>query len=373
MSRGGKKPAPAPVTTDDPLGRLTADLAEIGGKLVDVLGKAVKTFDVVTLLTRPIGEILDNVATLTISAVELGGMVVHKLLEWTERFIKMIKEAMNAPIEVPFLSAFYQQHVGNDMTALSASVLLIAVPVTLIYKACTGKAPVERVAVAAAPQMFATDSQARRAFGYQVGGVAAAGAVGSVVALIRYLSTACASFLSRTADQLSALAGAQWVKSITLGLSVGKVGATFYSILDEKAPTSIRVVRGVRVVTQSLGIIPAYLSRVVAGAAPGTVLPNQLVGLGQLKAAAKCIDCIPVVVLGGLAAYYHFKEDAPVAAAADLTLTALFVADTIGTVLDAAGEKAWSAGLMYGSLALSTPLTVVPLASEWVTLPELIW
>lgn len=51
-----------------------------------------------------------------------------------------LKDVMNAPIEIPILSALYRKGSGeHDLSMTNAVCLLVAIPSTVLYKAVTGK------------------------------------------------------------------------------------------------------------------------------------------------------------------------------------------------------------------------------------------
>jgi ABC-type maltose transport system permease subunit len=48
---------------------------------------------------------------------------------------------MNATVQIPLISKLYKDISGNDLSALDAIALLIAIPVTIIFEVVHGKRP----------------------------------------------------------------------------------------------------------------------------------------------------------------------------------------------------------------------------------------
>ncbi|KAI0750918.1 hypothetical protein C8Q80DRAFT_1118866 [Daedaleopsis nitida] len=67
--------------------------------------------------------------------------VFDALIDLVADFMGDAQSLMNETIDIPLLSPLYKMISGNDLSALDAISLLIAVPTTILYKAITGKKP----------------------------------------------------------------------------------------------------------------------------------------------------------------------------------------------------------------------------------------
>ncbi|KAJ1303722.1 hypothetical protein OPQ81_008146 [Rhizoctonia solani] len=67
--------------------------------------------------------------------------VVIGLIEFCGHLVEDIKVGLNAKIDVPLLGPLYRRISGNELSMLDAMALLAAVPITVSYKAITGKRP----------------------------------------------------------------------------------------------------------------------------------------------------------------------------------------------------------------------------------------
>ncbi|TFK81376.1 hypothetical protein K466DRAFT_569058 [Polyporus arcularius HHB13444] len=67
--------------------------------------------------------------------------VFDALIELIADFMGDAQSLMNQIIDIPLLSPLYKWMSGNDLSALDAVSLLIAIPTTVLYKAITGKKP----------------------------------------------------------------------------------------------------------------------------------------------------------------------------------------------------------------------------------------
>ena len=92
--------------------------------------------------TFSIGDILKVVGRdIALACIDGIGSVVKGLLRTLGAIVRTFKKGMNTKIQLPLLSKLYKNISGNDLTALDAMALLIAVPTTLLLKAILWKRP----------------------------------------------------------------------------------------------------------------------------------------------------------------------------------------------------------------------------------------
>lgn len=89
-----------------------------------------------------IGDVLKLVGgEIALAFVDGTEKIVVGLLKGLAGIIHWIKAGMNATVQIPLISKLYKDISGNDLSALDAIALLIAIPVTIIFKAVHGKRP----------------------------------------------------------------------------------------------------------------------------------------------------------------------------------------------------------------------------------------
>jgi hypothetical protein len=82
------------------------------------------------LLETVVDLVLDTLKNICVSALKLGEIIVG-----------IIKKALTANIDIPFLSSFYKSITGHQLTLLDGMSLLLAIPTTIVYKIGVDKAP----------------------------------------------------------------------------------------------------------------------------------------------------------------------------------------------------------------------------------------
>lgn len=72
-------------------------------------------------------------------AIDVGGNLLQLGLRMVGKIIAMLKEILNTVIEIPIVSDFYQEHSnGRQLKIMDIATLLIAAPLTIIYKLVFG-------------------------------------------------------------------------------------------------------------------------------------------------------------------------------------------------------------------------------------------
>lgn len=93
-----------------------------------------------------LGEMLEHVLEiLAAGVVEMTKDAVDAFLDVVIAILGKIKAAAHKPWHIPFISPLYKNFIdpGRDLSAISLSCLIMAVPATIVFKIVTGKAPVE--------------------------------------------------------------------------------------------------------------------------------------------------------------------------------------------------------------------------------------
>jgi hypothetical protein len=131
----------------DFLGVLERELGPNGEKLLDDF---TKSFDYIERFfsgsgSTPellLGAVLEFAKAMALTALKVTSAIIDAVMDLVEEILESLKEAVNAAWEIPFLSDLYHSITkGRDLTVLSLTALLIATPVTLMYKASFGEAP----------------------------------------------------------------------------------------------------------------------------------------------------------------------------------------------------------------------------------------
>lgn len=364
MSRTGDAGAaaatPAP---DDVLAQLNEDLREVGGKLMTLVGDLASALGA-AFADMTINEILDRTVEAMDSGIDLVQTIVYKLFQWVERLIALLKKYINEPIELPVISTLYKKHIGSDMTPLDAVVLLLAIPVTLVYKAATGRPPFARGPAAEADEAdlsFGTESQGKGVLQFS-GIIAASGvALGVIIKGVCYMSHGFARSLEKIGEQLSLAPKTRVVQKVMVGVALIKSGLGLYGVIKGAgASTAITVLRSVRTALQVVGIGIAVFAH-------GD--PTGMRGKG-LKIVSKTLDLPLSVALGVMALGDHWSVGGKAAAVVDGILIVVSLADVAGVYCDHAQRKDLAAIFTAASMGVGTILAIVPLAMEFDVLPE---
>ena len=86
------------------------------------------------LSNRTAGDLLALVRDASIALLELADNIVDLFLEMVKSVLDRIITFLTAPIDIPFLSDFYQSVAGSTLSIVDLVALIVAVPVTLIMK-----------------------------------------------------------------------------------------------------------------------------------------------------------------------------------------------------------------------------------------------
>lgn len=361
VTRAGDGPATPTPAPDDPLEQFSKDVREVGEKLLTLLGDLSAALGAV-FNDMSINDILDRATAAMDSGIDLVQTIVYKLFEWVERLIALIKKALNERIELPVISALYKKHIGSDMTPLDAMLLLIAIPVTLVYEATTGKPPFARDPAAPAETLsFGTTPNSGEVLKLS-GIVAASGAVlGVVIKGVCYLSHGFARSLDKLGEQLSMLPKTRVVQKLMVGVAIIKTGTSLYGVFKgAEAGKMVKVLRCVRTAINVAGIGIAVFAH-------GD--PTGLKGKG-LKLLSKALDLPVNLAIAVLVTIDHFKSGDAATAVIDILLGVVAIADVGGALCDHAQQKQFSTILNGAALGVGLVLAIVPVAMEYGVLPE---
>ena len=130
----------------------TSELKQLLGAFVAGIKKEGDIFDVAVNRVRT--EIVDKIETLTLSDIvkKIIAIFVDTLLETAENLmltaldiIKIlvtgVMDLIDCPLDIPVLSWLYKEYVGSEMSVLDILCLVVAMPVTIVYKIANGRAP----------------------------------------------------------------------------------------------------------------------------------------------------------------------------------------------------------------------------------------
>jgi outer membrane protein assembly factor BamB len=109
---------------------------------------AVAMKELVKVLVKPGGaqgaklaDLLAELQNLLVDLVTLAKDAAHDFFGLLVAVIDAVKELLNATIEIPFVSWLYKLIAGDELSILDLFALIVAIPVTVMCKALTGKAP----------------------------------------------------------------------------------------------------------------------------------------------------------------------------------------------------------------------------------------
>jgi hypothetical protein len=116
-------------------------------KMAEKLKKLLLDFgiDFLSLLKggdKPIGDLLKTMGShAMVNAIGILEEIVTGLFDLFEQIILKLALLVNEPIKIPVLSALYKKISGNDLTVLDAVCLILAIPITIIYKLVRQESP----------------------------------------------------------------------------------------------------------------------------------------------------------------------------------------------------------------------------------------
>jgi hypothetical protein len=202
--------------------------------------------------TDIIKRLLAIIADLLLNTVE---NVLDETLHVLQVLAKDLLSTLQATISIPVISPLYKLVTGNDLSMLDLVCLVVAIPVTLIYKLVTNEAPFPDNATSNALITAKDFAGIQRALGFDV----------ASPATNRALAVSIAPDVPLTPDQKKLMDG------LTLGLNIGAGVATIAVIftssinwaLSGEAPAPIKAL--------AAGFYPLYVAPNVPGAlAPAT-------------------------------------------------------------------------------------------------------
>jgi len=115
--------------------QLTDAFSDVSSKFLDVIHGHMK-----------IGDFLEYfVLTLAQFGLAVAQEIIDLILEVLEEAVRSVEKVLNASIDIPFFSYLYKKISGGNLSVNDLICLLIAVPMTVLYKVGEGKAPFEDI------------------------------------------------------------------------------------------------------------------------------------------------------------------------------------------------------------------------------------
>jgi len=122
------------------------DASVIAQNLVQLITDALN--DLISLISDPasirsaqLANLLGAIQNLADNLVQLGKAVANAFFTLLTDVAGTVQDALNTSIDIPIISWLYQLITGESLTILDLFCLIVAVPVTVVYKAITGSAP----------------------------------------------------------------------------------------------------------------------------------------------------------------------------------------------------------------------------------------
>jgi hypothetical protein len=128
-------------------------IVEVGGRIFEGLVETIEAF--VANPRRPelaLVEILATFRDVGIQVLDIGENVIHGFLDLVVAAIDLLQDALNAEIRIPLISDLFELLGAGKLTILNLASLLLAIPVTVVAKLMTGKAPFQNAAPLEFPQ-----------------------------------------------------------------------------------------------------------------------------------------------------------------------------------------------------------------------------
>ncbi|KAJ6489741.1 hypothetical protein C8R45DRAFT_929059 [Mycena sanguinolenta] len=133
-----------PMPTGDPLisfwDTIRDTLEQLGKTIKDAFADILAIFNEHRQLS--VGQLLEKLGIdLLRNILKIIRTIADGIIDLVADFITLAQKLMNTVIDIPLLSPLYKWISGNDLTALDAMSLLIAIPTTVLFKIITGKKP----------------------------------------------------------------------------------------------------------------------------------------------------------------------------------------------------------------------------------------
>lgn len=112
---------------------LPADLQSAVTSIADLFkkGKAGVTVD----------AFLNLISDVVVTLLQLANSAIDGFITLVQDALTLLLTALSTPIDIPWVSSFYQAISGNPLSLLDLFALLVAIPTTIIYKIITGTTP----------------------------------------------------------------------------------------------------------------------------------------------------------------------------------------------------------------------------------------
>src|SRR6185369_12116439 len=107
--------------------------------------------DLATLQSTGITDLIGAVKTVADFFIDVAGNIAEDFLALLGDLASDLLDLLTANITIPIISDLYQWITGDSLTILDLFSLLASIPLTIVYKAVTGNAPVSSTAAAADP------------------------------------------------------------------------------------------------------------------------------------------------------------------------------------------------------------------------------
>ncbi|KAF7345213.1 Vegetative incompatibility protein HET-E-1-like protein 20 [Mycena sanguinolenta] len=120
--------------------KIRPTLEQLGKTIQDAFADIIAIFNDHRQLS--LGQMLEKFGVdLLRNILKIIRTIADGIIDLVADFITLAQKLMNTVIDIPLLSPLYKWMSGNDLTALDAMSLLIAIPTTVLFKIITGKKP----------------------------------------------------------------------------------------------------------------------------------------------------------------------------------------------------------------------------------------
>jgi hypothetical protein len=122
--------------------KLTQHFEALGKQLTDAFSDLSSRFMDVVQGNMKIGDFLEYfVLTLAQIGIATAQEIIDLIFEILVEAIRSVDGVLNASINIPFFSYLYKEISGDDLSVSDLICLLIAIPMTVLYKVAEGEAP----------------------------------------------------------------------------------------------------------------------------------------------------------------------------------------------------------------------------------------
>ncbi|HEV7485138.1 MAG TPA: hypothetical protein VGQ65_05610 [Thermoanaerobaculia bacterium] len=123
---------------------LNSKYPDLGGQFTTAVGNLLEALvSPSTYQSSSMSALFQPLAVIATDAAEFASVIIQDLLTLIGKVAGDLLSMLNQPLNIPLISDLYLWITGETLTVINLFSLLVAIPVTLVYKAVYDKAPID--------------------------------------------------------------------------------------------------------------------------------------------------------------------------------------------------------------------------------------